>query len=334
MSNAVVLERFPTGAEIQSAATYGLPRRQRVYIFLTRYGLIFSVNLMVMLVGAVNYTNSLAYALTFLLGSLFLVGMLHTYSNLRGLIISAAPADPVFAGQQASFPLLFDNRPGKFRTAIDLQIQTRIRTRFRRKTTYLNSSTVDIAAQSMRSSSLMLDAVRRGYLVPGRIKISSTWPLGLFRAWSYMQIDQRCIVYPQPLGTSTLPAMTEIEEEEQSGKGTGTEDFIGFRQYQSGDSMRAVDWKAYARERGLISKRFSGKGTKKVLVDWQHTSHIDDIELRLSQLCQWIIAAENQQVQYALALPDSSDIHFACGDRHKHNCLQALAVYGLNNDQS
>ena len=124
--------------------------------------------------------------------------------------------------------------------------------------------------------------------------------------------------------------MPSAEEEDLTGKGSGTEDFIGFRQYQSGDSMRAVDWKAYARERGLISKRFSGKGTKKIIIDWQHTSHIGDTELRLSQLCLWILEAEKQHLQYALALPGINDLHYANNDRHKHHCLQALAKYGLN----
>ena len=136
MSNSVVLERLPATAGTQQSTTYRLHLRQRVFIFLTRYGLIFSANLMVMLIGAVNYNNSLAYALIFLLSGLFLVAMLHTYSNLRGLIISASPAEAVFAGQQASFPLVFDNRQGNFRLAIDLQTQVRTKKRFRIKTIY------------------------------------------------------------------------------------------------------------------------------------------------------------------------------------------------------
>ena len=133
MSNSVVLERLPAAAGTQQSTAYRLHLRQRVFIFFTRYGLIFSANLMVMLIGAVNYNNSLAYALIFLLSGLFLVAMLHTYSNLRGLIISASPAEAVFAGQQASFPLVFDNRRGNFRLAIDLQTQVRTKKHFRIK---------------------------------------------------------------------------------------------------------------------------------------------------------------------------------------------------------
>ena len=78
--------------------------RKRIYILPTRQGLAFATAIVVMLAGAMNYNNSLAYVLTFLLVSLALVSLLHTYRNLAGLRISARPAPPVFAGASARFP--------------------------------------------------------------------------------------------------------------------------------------------------------------------------------------------------------------------------------------
>ena len=327
MGNSVVLERLPTASGYHPSTSSSVHLRKRIYIFLTRYGLIFAVNLMVMLIGAVNYNNSLAYSLTFLLSGLFMVAMLHTYANLRGLIISANSAEPVFAGQQATFPLLFDNRLGKLRPAIDIQSWPLLKRRLRKKTAKTEIFSVNIPARTLLPFDLTVPAPTRGYLLPDRLIIKSTWPLGLFRAWAYLQIEQACVVYPEPLGTRTLPSMTIVDEEELSGKGIGNEDFIGFRQYQSGDSMRAIDWKAYARERGLIIKRFSGKGSKKIIIDWKRTSDMAGTEKRLSQLCLWIIEAEKQQTQYALSLPGFSHLEFSNGEQHKHKCLQALAKY-------
>jgi uncharacterized protein (DUF58 family) len=330
MNHSVVLERLPAAAGNQASTASNSRKRQRVYIFLTSYCLIFSLNLVVMLLGAVNYNNSLAYVLTFLLAGLFMVSMLHTYNNLRGLIIDTSPADPVFAGQQACFPLLLDNRQGSFRTAIDFQIQSHSKIFGKGKTPPTTIYSADIHRQTLQTLNFYVNTIKRGYLTPGRIKITSTWPIGLFRAWSYMGLEQRCIVYPRPLGIAPLPQQTTFAGEEQTGTGIGTEDFIGFRQYQAGDSMRALDWKAYARERGLLTKRFSGRGTKKILIDWQHTNHMKDVEQRLSQLCLWVIEAEKQSAQYALALPNFVDLHFDSGETHKHQCLHALAEYGLN----
>ena len=327
MGNSVVLERLPAANGYHPSSSSDLHQRKRIYIFLTRYGLIFGVNLIVMLIGAINYNNSLAYSLTFLLSGLFMVAMLHTYGNLRGLIISAANAEPVFAGQEAAFPLLFDNRLGKLRPAIDIQSQPKIKRRLRKKTAKAEIFSVNIPARTLFPFDLHVPAPTRGHLLPDRLVIRSTWPLGLFRCWAYLQIEHACVVYPEPQGTRTLPSMTRIDEEELSGKGIGSEDFIGFRQYQDGDSMRAIDWKAYARERGLIIKRFSGKGSKKILIDWQQTSDMAGTEKRLSQLCLWVLEAEKQQAQYALSLPGFSHLEFSNGEQHKHKCLQALAEY-------
>jgi len=81
--------------------------------------MVYLIMLVIMLLGAANYNNSMAYLLTFLLGSIFMVGMLHTYRNLRGMIIHMHPVRPVFAGDTASFPLLIDNRSGNKRVSID-----------------------------------------------------------------------------------------------------------------------------------------------------------------------------------------------------------------------
>ena len=330
MSTSIVLERLPEAlGNIPGAA---LPRRKRVYIFMTRFGFIYGVNMLVMLVGAINYSNSLAYALTFFLGSLFLVSMLHTYSSLRGLVISGLPPGPVFAGQEARFPLRFDNRVGKLRPAILLQARSGSKKGIFRKTVYEGATVVDVSAESIQSFDFPMQAKKRGLLKPGRIKISSTWPLGLFEAWSYLEIEQACIVYPAPGGTQQLPPATLLDEEEAlSGKGIGTEDFIGFRQYQEGDSMRAVDWKAYARERGLVSKRFSGRGTKKVLLSLASSSG-NNLESSLSQLCRWVLVAEQQELRYSLDLPGSEAPAPGNGDDHCRQCLEMLASYGLENE--
>ena len=98
--------------------------------------------------------------------------------------------------------------------------------------------------------------------------------------------------------------------------------------------MRSIDWKAYARHTGLVSKRFSGRGTRKILLHWQDTAHLANTELRLSQLCLWILQAHELQAQYSLVLPGGGEFDFGAGEQHRHRCLAALAIHGLDTDQS
>ena len=68
--------------------------QRRIFIFPGKVGFFFGFCLLVMLVTAINFQNNLCYALTFLLATLFMVAILHTFANLSGLTIRALRAQP------------------------------------------------------------------------------------------------------------------------------------------------------------------------------------------------------------------------------------------------
>ncbi len=332
MAEGIVLE----GRAGSSEPAYAKFLRQRVYIFPSRHGLIFALLLLVMLLGAVNYNNSMAYVLVFLLGSLFMMCMLHTYKNLRGLVLDTATPTPVFAGETAHFPILLDNRAGPARVGLELAAypkgwptcRSAWLLRKRPAPPAGQRLIVDLAPGRLARASLALLAMQRGRLALGRLRISSTYPLGLFRAWSYMPSSRTCLVYPRPAGTPMLPRPAEFDRQQRSGNKGGTDDFAGFRQYRPGDSIRSIDWKALARERGLLVKRFSGSGSQRLILSWEQAGQSHDIERGLSQLCLWVLEAEAQGHYYGLELPEAS-IAPGAGEAHQHRCLERLAGYGM-----
>ncbi len=83
--------------------------RRRIYILPSRAGLGFALLLLVMLIGAINYDNSLAYLLTFLLAGISVVTLLHTYRGLPGLCLRLGQPAAVFSGEPARVPLWVDN---------------------------------------------------------------------------------------------------------------------------------------------------------------------------------------------------------------------------------
>ena len=109
--NLVVRRKEP------EAGTVYLSQR-RVYILPSRQGLTFSLSLLVMLIGSINYNLSLGYLLTFLLAGVGIVSILHTFRNLAYLYISPGRAEPVFAGGEAHFQLHIENRGNNERFAI------------------------------------------------------------------------------------------------------------------------------------------------------------------------------------------------------------------------
>jgi uncharacterized protein (DUF58 family) len=221
-----------------------------------------------------------------------------------------------------------DNRIGYQRNAIEfISVSER---HLLKKTQHISAEPVniDVPAGHMITVHIQIKTTQRGFMPLGRLKISTCFPLGLFRAWSYLETGQTCVVYPKPAGNMPLPPKMIEQFEAEQGNQVGTDDFIGFRKYHPGDSIRNIAWKALAREQGPLVKRFSGKGTSKLILGWNDVSHLHNTELRLSQLCRWILHAEMQGIHYGLEIP-GSQIDIGYGDHHKHQCLESLANFGV-----
>lgn len=307
------------GLRAPAHATAVALTRRRVYILPTRYGLGFAAVILAMLLGSANYSNSLGYVLTFLLGSLGLVSLLHTYRNLAGLVVRAGKVKPVFAGGTAHFGLSLDNRDGPARHAIVLS-----RSEARASAPPVLEDPVP--ADILHHVELPVPTHRRGWLHLGRVTVSSCFPLGLFRAWSHVALDEACLVYPAPAGERRLPDAASDPVPRGGAHGTGREDFSGFRDYFPGDSPRQIHWKAVARGQGVPVKLFAGAGTTHLHIRWSDTSG-PAVETRLAQLCRWVLGAESGGYRYSLELPGQA-IPAGNGDRHLHECLKALALFG------
>ncbi|MGE0080777.1 MAG: DUF58 domain-containing protein [Thiohalomonadaceae bacterium] len=291
--------------------------RRRVYILPTRNGWLFALVLLAMLIGAINYENSLAYALTFLLASVGVVSILHTYRNLGGLGVRAGQCRPVFAGETAVFPIGVHNGDAQARFALQFI------------PTEGAPVTVDLPARATTWVDICQPTTRRGRRPLGRLTIATRFPLGLLRAWSQVHLRQHCLVYPRPEADAPLPAPAGGAGEAGAGN-HGAEEFAALRAYQPGDSLRQVHWKALAREQGLLSKHFAGGGGGEHCFDYASLGGLPT-EARLSRLCRWILDAEQAGLRYGLALPGGS-IPAGSGPAHCQRCLEALALFGASDD--
>lgn len=290
-------------------------RQQRVYILPTRPGLAFAMALIVMLIGSINYNLSLGYILTFLLASTALVAILHTFRNLVHLHITPGRVESVFAGEIAWFELFVENRSGYDRSSISLWHQGK-------------ATQCDIASGRGTTVSVPVAAQQRGWLAPGRITVDTRFPVGLLRAWSYIQPDMRCLVYPRPDdGLLPLPEPSGGTGEKRVAGG-GSDDFAGLRPYQASDSPRHIHWKAAARGQGLQTKVFSGRATAELWLDWNQLPANLDPESKLSRLTRWVLSADQEGLRYGLRLP-GLELAPDAGESHRLACLGELALYGL-----
>ncbi|MFA7292737.1 MAG: DUF58 domain-containing protein [Rhodocyclaceae bacterium] len=291
--------------------------QRRIFILPTRAGLLFGAALAVMLIGAINYTLSLGHALVFLLVGLGLAGMVHTFRNLAGLSLTPGRVKPVHAGEIAHFSLHLANDRREGRRALSFCFDRG------------SEATVNVPATGSAHVDIPCATSRRGWLDPGRITLSTSYPLGLFRAWSYPHPPFVCLVYPQPI-ERPLPPPTAIADPGLTRGDGGQEDFAGLRLRNPGDPPRHIAWKAVARSVDaypLLVKHFAGGAGEELWLDWSLLADEADDETRLSILTAWVLAAEDAHLSYGLAIPG----HYlapALGAAHCSACLEALALFG------
>ena len=274
----------------------------------------FALVLLAMLIGAINYQNGLAYLLTFLLASLSVVSILHSYRNLHGLVVHFGQPAAVFAGERAAYPLMLDNPQARARYALCIEHDAEV-------------CCCDLPANDGHWLQLSISTRLRGLLSPGRLVISSLYPLGLFRAWSILYPAQQLLVYPHPEGPRELPMPQQQAVGSDGSAGRGGEDFDSLRPYHDGDSLRHVHWKALARGQGMVTKQFSGGGSAALWLHWEQTDRTE-MEQRLSALARWVLEADSRGLAYGLVLPNQ-EIPPASGPLQRKCCLEALALYGI-----
>jgi len=240
--------------------------------------------------------------------------VLHTFRNLHRLTFHAGHPPEVFAGGPVRFPLAIENRATeRFAVAIHHGHGEPVIT--------------DIVQGELHWVDLCLPTQRRGWLPLPRITVSTIYPLGLFRAWSYLRFDVRALVYPSPAPDQPLPIHDTDGGATGGDIGRGNDDFAQLRPYHPGDSLHHVHWKAYARELGLVVKQFGAIHSTEVWLTWESATE-RTIEERLSQLCRWVLDAEAAGVTYGLLMPGHR-VDPARGEAHRRQCLEILALHGI-----
>lgn len=291
--------------------------RDRVYILPTRQGYMLVAILLVMLLGATNYSNNMAFLLTFLIVGIGHNAMWYTHRNLLGLRVQVLPVAPVFANTPPLLALRLEERNGRAREALRLSVADGP-----------SSRTVFLEPGGTGDVKVALEPRPRGLYRLPRQRLWTRYPLGLLESWTWLTLDTEILVYPKPVALDALALTGDDHDGEQTantGRSDTTPDEI--REYRPGDPPNRIAWKAVARS-GQLFVRDSGSGeAAPVWLDWEGIPAADP-EMRLSALCHAVLQAHALGQPYGLRLPGSR-IGPDSGTDHRARCLRALAVFGL-----
>lgn len=286
--------------------------RRRIYVLPTRFGLFFAMLVAVMSVGGLNYNNNPALLLAFLLAGAAMASLVSAQLQLSGLSVIAVDAEPVFAGKP-------------------LQLRIHVRTGDRRPRSGLRVDADDIdddaglvVRDGLGEAVLDLPTHARGWLDIPRLRLRTTWPLGLARAWSYAWPDTPVLVYPAPEDVAP-PLPTGSGNPASRRLHAAGDDVHHLRNYRPGDPQRTIAWKPSARRGTLLVREFEQPAGTDIDLDWRELHGLAH-ESRIARLARWVEDAERDGRRYGLWLPGQPPLGPDRGPVHRHACLRALAL--------
>lgn len=257
-------------------------RQKDVLVFIYKQGFLYLVLILITFIAGINYANNLILGFCFLISAILCISFYLTFKQLHDLQIDIVLPEVGQVDQAIILKLLF-KQPVRSARYLRIQWQTQEQLVF-----------ID---QTQHRVELAVMPDKRGLYEFGAVKIYSTYPLGLVRAWTYLYPKHKVWVAPKGYDW----------QKEHKNKPTSAQDsldeFKELRGFQHGDSYQNVAWKQVARGQGFLIKMFEAQANHQHLeIDYQQIpaqSHED----KLSFMMGLIEQCEQLGDDYALILP-------------------------------
>ncbi len=269
--------------------------------------------MLAMLLGSMNYSNNLGFVLTFLLSSVAIISIYHCHRNIADIYLHFAGSQPAFSGECVRFDFVIENQSNYARTQLRFGHDGR-------------QEICDALAPGERQHvSVRIDSTRRGWLKLPRLLLSTRYPLGLLRAWTWINMEISEVVYPQPASSAPLTRENHDGTANCGQSSRGDDDFSGLRNYRIGDPPKRIAWKVLARSGETLISEYQGGAPDLTWVDWIDYPAVDTEE-RLALLTKRVLNADETGSTWGLRIP-GCEIGPDRGATHRHRCLQALALF-------
>jgi len=296
----------------------GYVEKNKIYIIPTKEGIIFFISIFAIFLGSINENNNMGLLFSFFLFSIFVITLFDTRKNILGIKINNIEVEDAFADSISKVLVSLDSGEME-RVAIRIDLNENFKST---NISWNNSKTID----------LEIKGKTRGVFTLPHILLSSRYPLGIFKAQSYLFPDCRQIVYPKPSKSSYIDHKGQsINGIDGNIKENSSEDeFKGLREYIKGDSFKRISWKSFSKGLGLHVKDFdSGKAEyDEVIIDINRVDG-NNIEEQLSIMCRAVLELDLLGIRYGMRT-DKIFIPPSTGGKHRLEALRSLAFHGEN----
>ncbi|WP_445778121.1 DUF58 domain-containing protein [Shewanella sp.] len=291
-----------------------------IFILPSGFGLFWMGLIVLLYLFGTNYQNNLVIGLSLLLASVFHTCIIYSYKNLAGLSFNAVNPPIAYAGDNTVFPIMLTgHNRDKYHDTSHQQICLQFSQQRHVRVKQLQQQTL---------ATVPFTHPTRGYINPGRIKVSSNFPLGLCRAWSYVDLDIHHVIFAKPEACDILLTSQQSDNDSQYEHGKlrpGVDEYKGLRSYVEGESLKHVAWKQWAQDKGMLTKEFAEPEGLPVWLTLANTSG-KDLEQQLSRLA-WQVDKLSQTQQIFGLILGQTVINQHTGEAHRIACQTAIATY-------
>lgn len=290
-----------------------MKKRERVFIVPNLYGAVFGFGIVACLMSASTYSNNLVYALAFFMVGLFLIAMIQANANLKSLEVDRVEFQIAEEEKTSRAHIWLKNNSKEDKILLRVRI-----TEFGKDFFFFADQ---VGAGSTEKFSFEYHANDPGVFEIEKIQVGSVFPLGLFYSWKVFKLPSSYYVYPRPEESGDLHGLTAEGDSHHYQYGFGGEDFSEHKKYETGEPVQHIDWKALARGRGLLSKKFQdGDNTNYSL----SVPEVVSIK-QLRQLSFLVHHYSSENISFRLEKNKRELLKMGYGSTHKNLALRCLA---------
>jgi uncharacterized protein (DUF58 family) len=285
---------------------------RNVYIVPSRFGWLWLLTTAVLaLLGAWAQRGSVLLLAAGCLALVLLAPSL-TQANLQGLELRCGDPAMGFAGATVHYPLELHSRCQRLRLRVFFQ-----RSRPQASGRPAAQPAAWQGSTGAGVSTLLVPWIpdARGPLRPGRLRLESQAPLGLFQCWTLWEPARPQLVAPTPALNSTHAAAF-------TGGASGEGSWDDLVPHRAEEGSTRLAWKQLARTGERLSKRFRDADP---VPPWLSPDPALPWEQALQQLCGACLLLHRAGVPFGLTVADVR-IEAATGAEHLQRCLRGLAL--------
>lgn len=308
-----------------------LPTRRAIWVLATGLFFTFFSTLFSILTG---------FFIGGILFAILIWGALRSWNRLGGVHCERSFQEEEMEGNLARITLRLFCPKGE-KEISDLLIRDRFPSAFEEPEVFIYSPKVSLKGPA--EFSYTKPCQKRGVYRLGPVILESGDPFGFFAQKRTLPVEGRMVVYPRifdlidfpilPVGSTAQLGLASGRRQSDSG------DYFANREYQEGDALRTVHWRATARMNQLIVKQFEKLASSEVtlLLDLHPGSNLGkgsesvlEVGIRLIGSIAKHLMLSDVLVQFIAEGEESLHLPLGKGQEHLANCLEMLAMVSSN----